>query len=250
MGPPARLPLPLFGPAPAPCYFLLAMTKIYPVIHHLNALHSLAQAKLALEGGADGVFLISHDGKDKEVLQVAGQLRHAWSETGNAGALPFIGVNLLHTNNAEALGFAAQLRLDGLWLDAPGVNSRGPDHRAKKLADEMKRYPELTVFGSVAFKYQPDESDPAEAARQALALGMLPTTSGEATGVAPTVEKIRTMSAAAGGKLAVASGMTPENVGAYAPYLSHLLVATGIAIDEHTLDPGKLERFVRAVRGN
>jgi predicted TIM-barrel enzyme len=226
------------------------MTQIYPVIHHLNAATSRDQAALALEFGADGVFLISHNGEDQAVLQVAAQLRHAWGSTTTAsGALPFIGVNLLDTNNPAALEFAAQLRLDGVWMDAPGVNSNGPSPRAKKLAaDDMAKYPGVTVFASVAFKYQPDEPNPAEAARAALALNMLPTTSGVATGEAPSVAKIAAMSQAVGGRLAVASGMTPENVSQYAPYLSHILVATGISKDEHHIDPELLGRFVGMVR--
>lgn len=112
----------------------------------------------------------------------------------------------------------------------------------------MRKFPAISVFGSVAFKYQPDEPNPAEAARQALAVGMIPTTSGAATGLAPEIAKIKGMSAAASGRLAVASGMTPDNVAEYAPHLSHILVATGVARDEHTLDPLLLRRFVAAVR--
>lgn len=225
------------------------MTKIYPVIHYQDAATSRDQAAIALEHGSDGVFLISHNDEDKAVLQVAGQLRHAWgSATTAAGELPFIGVNLLNTNNPAALEFAAQLRLDGVWLDAPGVNSHGPSQRTKKFAEDMAKYPGVAVFGSVAFKYQPDEPNPPEAARAALALNMIPTTSGSGTGMAPELSKIALMSKAVDGRLAVASGMTLENVAAYVPYLSHILVATGVSLDKHRFDPQRLARFVAAVR--
>lgn len=224
-------------------------SKIYPVIHFASHALAMDQARLALEQGADGVFLISHDGQDKAVLQAAGQLRHAWSSlTTAAGEMPFVGVNLLNTAPLAALEFATQLRLDGLWLDAPGVNSHGPARQAKKMAEELVLLPQITVFASVAFKYQPEEPDPPQAAREALALGMLPTTSGPATGVAPDLAKTRAMSEAASGKLAVASGMTAENVSQYAPLLSHILVATGVALDEHRIDPQRLTRFIQAVR--
>ncbi|MEJ8837616.1 hypothetical protein [Ramlibacter sp. AN1133] len=225
------------------------MTLILPVVHHLNSELSLTQARLALEHGADGVFLISHQGLDQAVLQVAARLRHAWSQPVAAtGELPFVGVNLLQTNNPGALEMAARLRLDGVWFDSPGVNSHGATPRTKKLVEDIQRYPDVTVFGSVAFKYQPDEPDPAGASREALKLGMLPTTSGDATGMAPELSKIQSMSAAVKGRLAVASGMNPENVSAYVPFVSHILVATGISHDEHTFDPARLDRFVAAVR--
>jgi predicted TIM-barrel enzyme len=226
------------------------MPKILPVIHHLDVETSLAQAELARAAACDGVWLICHNHRDPEVLQAAARLKHRWSQALDSERL-FIGVNLLYTNNANALEFAHQLRLDGVWLDAPGVNSHGANERAKRLAETMReRFPAVPVFGSVAFKYQEHEPDPAEAARQAKALGMIPTTSGEATGIAPDLAKIEAMSAASKGLLAVASGMTPSNVAQYAPFLSHILVATGVSRGEHEFDPARLTAFVAAVRGS
>lgn len=225
------------------------MAKILPVVHLLDAEHARAQAELALDCGADGVFLISHHGEDKQVLQLAGQLRHRWTGRHTCVGEPaWVGVNLLNTSPLAAHEFASQLLLDGVWLDAPGVNSHGPAKQAIKLKDQLATRPTLAVFGSVAFKFQPEESNPPEAARQAQALGMIPTTSGAGTGIPPTVEKIRTMSEATGATLAIASGMTPENVRTYAPLVSHILVATGISRDEHTFDSAKLVRFVREAR--
>ena len=117
------------------------MTKIYPVVHFQSSGQTLAQAQVALEAGADGVFLISHDGHDKAVLQAAGHLRHKWGQVRTAaGEAPFIGVNLLHTNNPQALEYAAQLHLDGVWLDAPGVNSHGASPRTKRFGDDMHKH--------------------------------------------------------------------------------------------------------------
>lgn len=227
------------------------MPKIYAVIHHLNPTLSLAQAKVAVEGGADGVFLISHEGEDSAVAQVAGQLRYIWDTwpAQHRAQPPFIGINLLRTNPSSALVLAASLRLDAIWLDAPGVSSKGPTPGAQLLAENMRRHPGVDVFGSVAFKYQPREADAAGAAAQALALGMIPTTSGAATGIAPSLPKVKSMSAAAGGRLAVASGMTPANVAQYTRYLSHILVATGISLNQHMIEPRLLAQFVATVRG-
>jgi predicted TIM-barrel enzyme len=111
--------------------------------------------------------------------------------------------------------------------------------------DLMTEQPELQVFGSIAFKYQPLEADPPLAASNAAGVGMIPTTSGAATGRPPTLEKIVSMSEATGGRLAVASGMSCENITAFSPHLSHALVSTGVSLDDYHFDVKVLTEFVR-----
>lgn len=122
------------------------------------------------------------------------------------------------------------------------------------VANALQQPKAPRFYGSVAFKYQAPEPDPAGAAVQALKLCMLPTTSGPGTGHAPDVEKARSMAAAVargplGGELAVASGMTPENVSAFLPYFTHFLVATGVSKDEHHFDEARLVQFIEKVHG-
>lgn len=217
-------------------------TKIFPVIHHLDAATTLDQAELCVEAGVDGVFLISHRGANHELLQMVEQVREAHPKL-------LIGLNLLGASNALALGLAVGGRADMLWLDAPGVTGQGLDENAVWLRDKAALCgpggPQ--IFASVAFKYQPNESDPAGAAHHAANNGFIPTTSGPGTGQAPVLEKIKAMHRP-GGQLAIASGMTPDNVAAFAPYLSHILVATGVSSDEHRFDFEAMVRFVANVR--
>jgi len=210
--------------------------NIFPVIHFLDEATALAEVDLAQRAGAQGVFLISHRGRDELLVEVArrAKLRHPSIK---------VDINLLSRGPLEAIGKALAAELDMVWADDMGVSSKGltPTGQACVVAAQET---ELTLFASVAFKYQPTEADPAQAARLAREAGFVPTTSGEATGHAPSVEKIRTMSEAAGGVLGVASGMTPENIAQYAPYLSDVLVATGISLDEHHLDEARLRQLV------
>lgn len=75
------------------------------------------------------------------------------------------------------------------------------------------------------------------------------TTSGPGTGKAAAVEKIRTMKEALGDfPLAIASGITPENVSDYLPYADCFLVATGISRNFEQLDPARTHALVEAVR--
>lgn len=220
------------------------MTKVYPVIHHLDRSTSIEQARIADEAGADGVFLISHGGQNDELVPLVREIKLLTQLR--------VGVNFLGWSNCFALGAAHQAHADMLWLDAPGVNSAGLTREGEKFVHLMRLIApkdRLEVFGSVAFKYQLHESNPARAALAASAFGFIPTTSGPATGKPPTVEKICDMAAECK-TLAIASGMTLENVGLYSPYLTHVLVATGVSIDEHRFDFERLRAFVGRVHGS
>ena len=60
------------------------------------------------------------------------------------------------------------------------------------------------------------------------------------TGVAPSVEHVRAVSEGArtvpGSRVAVASGITPENVGPFLPLVDDFLVATGISSSFYQFD--------------
>jgi predicted TIM-barrel enzyme len=75
------------------------------------------------------------------------------------------------------------------------------------------------------------------------------TTSGPGTGQAAHVEKIRTMKAALGDfPLAIASGITPENVKDYLPFSDCYLVATGISDSFEELNPDRVRALVNTVQ--
>ena len=125
------------------------------------------------------------------------------------------------------------------------VSSLGLCFEGLTLQAWAKENKHIDVFASVAFKYQAEDPNPSLAAQLAQSAGFIPTTSGAGTGKAPTVEKIASMYEATGGLLAVASGMTPENIAQFKPYLSHVLVSTGISKDEYHFDLDKLENFIK-----
>lgn len=213
--------------------------SIYPVIHHVDAKTTFAEVAVARESGADGVFLISHDGEDEALLRVA---HKAIAE---AGAFP-IGLNLLSMDCIQAVQRAIAVGCRMVWADHMGVDSVGLSEEGRQLAALVRTNQALQLFASVAFKYRPHEPNPVAAAENARAAGFVPTTSGAATGSAAEPAKIQAMGA--GGALAIASGVTPENVLDYAPHLSHILVATGIARTEHHIDAGLLRALVERVR--
>lgn len=219
--------------------------KIIPVVHHLDYRTSCSQGALVLSAGADGVFLISHGGKDEDLFAPAAALKEQFPDK-------LVGLNLLGHQALSALSQVRAAGLDMVWDDAPGVTSTQSNGSAQEIAHLLTTIASsLLFFGSVAFKYQPHEPSPGQAAVRARQLGMIPTTSGPGTGEPPSVAKIAAMHGALGNKapLAIASGMTPENVGSFLPYLTHFLVATGVSLDDHHFTPNKLDAFIRAVRG-
>lgn len=215
--------------------------KILPVIHYIDTDTAIQQVALARQCGADGVFLIDHHGNDDNLVQVAALAKEVFSD------FP-IGINLLSYSATQAARAAIENRLQMVWADSMDVSSAGLRSMGRELRAMAEEHPEIGFFASVAFNYQTEELDPSAAARYAREAGFIPTTSGTRTGSPPTVDKIRTMSEAAGGQIAVASGMTPDNIALYAPYLSHVLVSTGVSIDDYRFDRAKLVQLISMSR--
>lgn len=215
--------------------------NVFPVIHYLDDVTSLDQADMVAECDAQGLFLISHHGQDAEIAALATTIKQRHPQLK-------VGLNFLNLGVLEAARACELCGLDMVWGDNCGVSSEGFNAVAQKLSRIAVHKNGLRVFASVAFKYQAHEPDPAKAALKAQSLGFIPTTSGSGTGSAPTVDKIKAMSEATNGQLAIASGMDPENIHLFAPYLSDILVATGVSVDEYRFDYEKLRRFVALAR--
>ncbi|MDP3762870.1 MAG: BtpA/SgcQ family protein [bacterium] len=221
------------------------------VVHVTDYFQALHNVDVAARAGADGAFLISHGNVcGAELIEI---LRTIKEERKSHGFAPFwLGVNCLDMRGTEVFKKVPP-DTEGVWLDDLSIRRHDPGlSRVKKIryARLRSRWRGL-LFGGVAFKYQ--EAVPlarlAEVTRIAKDFTDVITTSGEETGKPPTVEKIRVMSEAAGGPglIAVASGMTPENVGAYKPYAKYFLVSTGVSESFTKLDPSRVRAFAKEV---
>jgi hypothetical protein len=158
---------------------------------------------------------------------------------------------------AEALGDAlgACGRIDGIWSDNALVDERATDQPAAAEFVAARRARGWTglYFGGVAFKYQREVAGDALGRATALAMSYMDVacTSGPGTGKAADVDKVIAMRQAIGpeGAIALASGVTAENVGTYLPYVDAFLVGTGIEARFGVLDPCKLAALLAAVKG-
>ena len=202
------------------------MPRITPVIH-VEGIHQLRRnLDVAVEAHVDGVFLINHDIHATDLATLFENIRPDYADL-------WIGLNFLGMSPhwAGALSSAA----DGLWMD------KVPPQRLEVS---------IPVFGGVGFKYQHSYLTLEEEVQRALSRVDVLVTSGPATGQAAEPKKVQSIKEMAPHKpLGLASGLTPENVRDYLPWVDWLLVATGVSQDFTNLCPIKLRDFTQAARG-
>ena len=216
---------------------------ILPVIHVVDRAQAERNAHIAHDAGADGVFLINHDIASSVLLEVYAVLTavfpHWW-----------LGVNCLDLDAAATFA-AVPPSMAGVWVDNAEIDeTRAAQPAAERVQQAQQQHGwNGLYFGGVAFKYQREVADLGVAAQTAVAYMDVVTTSGPGTGHAASVAKIRTMKQAIGSHpLAIASGITPENVGDYLPYADCFLVATGISHRFDQFDPARVQALVQRIR--
>jgi predicted TIM-barrel enzyme len=221
---------------------------LLPVVHPVGRQEALAAVRVACDLGVKGVFLIDQVMHERDVLALVREIRDLHPAL-------WVGVNLLSRAPAEALAIALDAcgTIDGIWSDNAGIDERGspsPDAEALVAMRHATRWRGL-YFGGVAFKYQRQVAleDLGRAASMATAYMDVICTSGPGTGYAADVEKVRALCAGLGDHaMALASGITPQNVRGYLPYVQAFLVGTGIERQFGVLDPPKVEALLRALQ--
>lgn len=222
---------------------------ILPVIHYgmdgrpyKAFARAIDNVRMAFDSGADGVFLINHGSSHSLLLDLYHTVRSEFKQ--------WIGMNLLdvpHPANAFDL---MPDDANGIWVDNAHVVDVA-DRHVEIVDATRKTKPHLLYFGGFAFKYQQQPNDLTASAKVATNHIDVITTSGSGTGKAADIKRIVQIREAIGQHpLAIASGITPENVSEYMPYVDCFLVATGISKDFFTLDESKLKKLVDRVRNS
>lgn len=222
------------------------MTRILAVIHHLDDRTSAANAEMAADAGCDGVVLIEMRGRDHLIDGPSADAKRRHPNL-------IVVANRLSSSPVDAIARDMDLGLDGSWSDDRVATSSGAlpvaTEVALKLEEARRTNPAYLFFASVAFKTHDHEPAPEIAAREAAAFPWIVTTSGPATGSPPTPGKLAAMADEIGkGRLAVASGIDPENAPALLPHVGWALVATGISRDFFNLDATMMARLVEIAR--
>lgn len=212
---------------------------LLPVIHVINELQAMRNIEKAVWAQTDGVFLINHDIRSNMLITIYRYVRARYKNL-------WMGINFLDLNPKEAARQAISIGVDGLWIDDAGLYegmTNNPISREEFLGQWKGFY-----FGGVAFKYQREVRDVATVASMAKDVVDVVTTSGTHTGSSPAMSKIITMRDAIGDiPMAIASGITVENIKSYLPYCDCFLVATGISSSHIELDQYKVKALVDCI---
>lgn len=215
---------------------------VLPVIHVDSLAQAHRNAGIARDAGADGVFLINHGMADEALLDIheaVADAHHGW----------WVGVNCLGLSAEQAFKSASP-KVCGVWADNAKIEEgeQSQPYAERVLAAQRVQAPNCLYFGGVAFKYQRPVEDLEVACRVAARYMDVVTTSGPGTGHAAEIKKIARMKRALGETpLAIASGITPENVGGYLPHADCFLVATGISCSFSELDPARVLALIQCV---
>ena len=223
---------------------------LLPVVHPISRDAALEAIHIAHACGVRGVFLIDQGMHERDVLQLIREVRDRWPPL-------WIGLNLLSRSPTKTLTttFNRGILIDGIWSDNADIDERevdAPHTAAERFLTVRKAAPWSGLyFGGVAFKYQREVApeDLSAAASAAAPYVDVLCTSGPGTGHAADVEKIRALRAGLGDHaMAIASGITPENVRGYMPYVQAFLVGTGIEQSLGVFDPAKIAALTKAMQ--
>lgn len=216
--------------------------QFLPVIHVRDIEQVLRNVNIAKNNGSDGVFLINHgDIKTKQLVEF-------YEEALKHNPDFWIGLNCLDIEGYNVFKNVPD-SVSGIWIDNGGIY--GNNKCAKKILRKKKKY-NFTgkYFGGVAFKGQErvKMKDLKKISISAIDFMDVITTSGRYTGIPPSVKKIALMKKTIGKKkLALASGISIENVNDYIQFVDYFLVSTGISSSFYELDPIKVELLSKKI---
>lgn len=217
------------------------MKRVFPVIH-LTDEHGLHEScAMSRELGAAGVFLINMGNSEIRTQDAVKIVQASFPGL-------WLGANFLGLSVFSATVRAMELKLQGVWSDYGVTPGRAPEFNAKN-------HPGIETFCAAAFKTQarvkPQEY--ADVAMIAAEVMDVVTTSGPGTGRAADLDKLAVMSTAVhsvDSRLAVASGVSPDNAAAQLEYVDDVLLATGIEKTFGRFDPHKLAAVVKIAQAS
>jgi hypothetical protein len=199
------------------------MTEIIPVIHMVNKRQVFANVETCLRNDIKKVFLINHRVTYSLLGECALEVKDIYPI--------WVGANFLGVPVRDVI--MLPIGLDALWSDGTLVKE-----------DLGRRDFDGLLFTGLAFKYQPQPQDLEAACKEAVKTTDVVTTSGAGTGIAAPIDKIKTIHGYLDGHpLAIASGVSVDNILDYKDLADYLLVATSITDSKEMIISDKLKEL-------
>ena len=213
------------------------MKNLYIVIH-TESEDQLRRNIERLDGiKIAGVFLINHGKLNyKQLYRIGNKLK---KDDPNL----WIGYNFLDLGSS-AFTYLKDKEVDGLWVDNSFAGLNLFKLKTIDKARIKSKFKGL-YFGGFAFKGQIQPPSMERACEDCKTFIDVPTTSGVGTGIAVDIDKIKVIYKYLGSsyRLAVASGITSENVGDYLPYVSDYIVSTGVSDSFTEINTDKVRKL-------
>lgn len=188
----------------------------------INENQVLTNVNICLSCGIKKVFIINHQTTSQELIKCALRVKNTHPEL-------WVGVNMLGVDIKDAILY--EFKLDGLWCD-----------QSIELDDYIHRKFEGMLFTGLAFKYQPQPKD------IDILTSDVATTSGPGTGKAADINKILDLRIKLGNHpLAIASGVSIDNIDSYKGIVNYLLVASSITSRSEIIYKEKLEELIKSL---
>jgi hypothetical protein len=204
-------------------------TELIPVIHMLSEMQVSINVATCLTNGVKKIFLINHAVSSKNLLECATSIRNDYPNL-------WVGINVLGENPLDII--SRDLLYDGLWID-------------ETITSQIARYTRKfygLLFSGLAFKYQPQPENLKEACYDAIRASDVAVTSGIGTGHAADVDKIKLIREYLGKHpMAIASGISIDNIHNYVGLADYLLVASSITDEDEIIIPAKLKELVNRI---
>lgn len=238
------------------------MKKQFLVALHAQNDHQIFSelSKILTPGGADGVLLVNSGAHIKStdeypnLFDIAIAIKKQYPEK-------IIGINpvdLLHFEAVNEMIHFEQMEietaLDVLLTNDGGILEHRDSMDLYSPVEEGLKTMRAKYYGGIAFSNLPPAKDLAGVARTASQHFNTIVTSGDEAGLPPLLDKMKTIKSEAGDTpVAIAGGMTAENVGAYMPYADVFIVSTSLLEDrtnQYVYNKLKVEEFAKAVSTN
>ena len=219
--------------------------KIFlPVLHVIDEEQVTRNLEIIFDTyDADGVFLINNYCSDDDLHDAFLHTREMYKDR-------WIGINYLGSPK-YAINMATELNADGIWFDNGGVIDDNIT-TSQQMNEYMKStgYKGLN-FGGTCFKYQKQPKDINLTIQNACNQMDVITTSGDGTGKAINIDKLKNIYDANNNNnmIAVASGISPENVNIIKPYCNIYMANTCISKPKiEIFDPVLVDSLISKIR--